>query len=1383
MTTDVTRDERTRDETTLPAQPISAEVLLEKYAKGEERSVAEVRRRVARALAAGESPESRAHWEARFVEAQERGFVPAGRIASAAGTPLGATLINCFVQPVGDSIAEPEEGFPGIYTALTEAAETMRRGGGVGYDFSRIRPKGAWVGSTDSHASGPVSYMRVFDRSCETVESAGSRRGAQMGVLRCDHPDIEEFIHAKDQGDLRNFNISVGVTNEFMRAVEADDDIELIHKAEPGRKIRAAGAWRRDDGQWVYRRVRARDLWDQIMRSTYDHAEPGILFIDRINEDNNLGYCESITATNPCVVGETRLATQYGLIPIRQLHQSGVDLQVTVDRRVFDEQMRGTEVRPAVPAFMTAPQAQVFRVVTREGYEITATAWHDFHTTRGRLKLSELQVGDELLVQSGKGQFGRQGSEELGCLLGLMAGDGHFTNRGHGQEAAVITLWNEERALADTVAAFVNRVLGAMQEGGRLCQVAPVAVPQRQSVSIRSTLLARWLRTLGFTRETKLQVPEVVWQGSEDCVRGYLRGLFQTDGTVNTQSGADTCSVRLSSVHRPLLREVQQLLANFGVLSRIHARRPAGDRLLPDGRGGHRAYACQASHELIIDGESRDVFMREIGFLLPLKNDKYQAWAADKVLRKSQRFTARISAIEPAGSAPVYDTTQVDRNTVIFNGLVTGQCAEQPLPSYGCCCLGSVDLTRFVRDPFASTASFDETAFSEVCAVAVRMLDNVLDETVWPLPQQQQEASNKRRIGLGFTGLGDALIMLGLRYDTPAARAMARRLSEVMRDAAYGASVELARERGAFPLFNADLYLSRGSFASRLPADLKERIRAHGLRNSHLLSIAPTGTISLAFADNASNGIEPPFSWTYTRRKREADGSFREFAVEDHAWRLYRHLKGHNAPLTEAFVTALEMSAEAHEAMVAAVAPFIDTSISKTVNVPADYPYEDFQDLYFLAWKSGLKGLATYRPNSVLGAVLSVEPPTPVAEEPVAPPPAPAVPTAPQPQPLTVIAGADDGTNRRLRLDRLPQPVLASLRWPGRPELAAGNPAWSYLIQHPHGDFALFIGELPAEAGPGAGLFGQTLPFEVWFNGAEQPRGLAALAKTLSMDMRANDPSWLRLKLDALATVAEERAFDMPFPPTGERRRFPGVVAATAAVIRWRCEHLGALQEGGPTPVLDAMFSREEPRTGVDGTLAWAVDIENPASGEAFTLTLKEVSLPTPEGGHVTRPCAIGFAGNYPRAFDGLARLLSLDMRVIDPGWIGMKLRKMLSIGEPLGHFMAPVPGLPPGQRRQQVWPSTVAYVARLVMHRYAMLGILDEQGFPVSEMGVLAQPDQAEEAEAPASVASVASAPVSQGLHRVMAGRPCAECGNAAVIQKDGCEFCTACGHVGACG
>ncbi len=415
----------------LPAQDISAEVLLEKYAKGDEQTLDELRARVARALAQAEAPEARAQWEAKFLEAQRRGFVPAGRINSAAGTELSATLINCFVQPVGDSIALADDGVPGIYTALTEAAETMRRGGGVGYDFSRIRPKGAWVGSTQSSASGPVSYMRVFDRSCETVESAGARRGAQMGVLRCDHPDIEEFIHAKDQGDLRNFNISIGVTDAFMEAVEADAEVELTHKAEPGKKLKKAGAYQRGDGLWVYRKLRARELWDQVMQSTYDHAEPGVLFLDRINNDNNLYYCERIDATNPC--------------------------------------------------------------------------------------------------------------------------------------------------------------------------------------------------------------------------------------------------------------------------------------------------------------------------------------------------------------------------------------AEQPLPPYGCCCLGSVNLTLFVQDAFGPDARFDEEGFAEVCRTATRMLDNVLDVTPWPLPAQAHEASNKRRVGLGFTGLGDTLVMLNLRYDTEAAREMARRISEVMRNAAYDASADLALERGAFPLFNADL--------------------------------------------------------------------------------------------------------------------------------------------------------------------------------------------------------------------------------------------------------------------------------------------------------------------------------------------------------------------------------------------------------------------------------------------------------------------------------------------------------------------------------------------------------------------------------------------------
>ena len=585
---------------TLPPQAISQDVLAEKYLADGEQSEQDLFARVARALAAVEKPELQTHWEQQFLANLQRGAIGAGRIMAAAGLDTKATLINCFVQPVADATnGFDSQGNPGIYTALSQAAETMRRGGGVGYDFSNLRPRGALVRGTNSFASGPCSFIDVFDASCTTVESAGARRGAQMGVLRIDHPDVLEFITAKRQkGRWNNFNVSVGVSSAFMQAVRDDAEWELVHVASPSEAQIQAGAHRRDDGLWVYRSQPARTLWDAIMRSAYDFAEPGILFLDNINADNNLWYAEQIAATNPC--------------------------------------------------------------------------------------------------------------------------------------------------------------------------------------------------------------------------------------------------------------------------------------------------------------------------------------------------------------------------------------GEQPLPPYGCCDLGPVILTRFVREPFTPQAFFDMEAFRAAVTVQVRMLDNVLDATVWPLPEQQREAQQKRRIGVGFTGLGDALILLGLRYASDEGLQQAESIARAMRDAAYAASVELAQEKGAFPLFNAKQYLKSG-FAKRLPKELRAAIKKYGLRNSHLLSIAPTGTVSLAFADNASNGIEPAFSWTYTRKKRTADGGEQFYTVQDHAYRLYKALHGDEASLPECFVSALELSASEHVAMMRCVQPFIDTSISKTVNIPANYPFEDFKHLYMECWEVGLKGCATYRPNDTLGAVLSTD--------------------------------------------------------------------------------------------------------------------------------------------------------------------------------------------------------------------------------------------------------------------------------------------------------------------------------------------------------------------------------------------------------------------------
>jgi ribonucleoside-diphosphate reductase alpha chain len=1047
----------------------------------------------------------------------------------------------------------------------------------------------------------------------------------------------------------------------------------------------------------------------------------------------------------------------------------------------------GRAYRTESEGFFPTGRKPVFTLRTREGHALRLTGDHRVRRVVRRTRYvtetewtpaSALVRGDELVLHDHRAQAEWEGprSEAEGYLLGALIGDGTLK-----EDKAVLSVWAPELRQVANGVADASRLTGGAEGIVAAVSAAIATLPRRADfrgwqhpvagrgeMRLASTPLRDLAFELGLrTGAGGKSITPAMEAASSEFQRGLLRGLFDADGSVQgaQQKGV---SVRLAQSDAVLLRTVQRMLLRFGIASEMLTT-------LGSGLGPDPAFETSTDAELIIAADNLALFADRIGFADTSKSQRLESLLGGyrRALNR-ERFVATFESLTPDGEEEVYDATIEHVHAFDANGLMVHNCGEQPLPSYGCCCLGSINLTHFVREPFEEGAHFDYEAFAAIAKTATRMLDNVLDITVWPLPAQLDEARAKRRVGLGFTGLGDALVMLNLRYDTPAARAEAQRIAEAMRNAAYDASADLAVERGAFPLFNADMYLSRGTFASRLPVPLKDKIRAQGLRNSHLLSIAPTGTISLAFADNASNGIEPPFSWTYTRKKRMADGGAKEYVVEDHAWRLYRHLKGPDAPLTDAFVTALEMSAESHAAMVAAVAPYVDTAISKTVNVPADYPFADFEGLYHVAWKAGLKGLATYRPNAVLGAVLSTTPATATATiTPVAPLPNAA--TTETPQPLTAMPGVQSAlADQRLTLDRTTTAVMSSLRWPGRPDMNAGNPSWTYMIRYPHGEFALFVGEMPAEAGPGFGLFAQNVPFEVWVNGAEQPRGLGALAKTLSMDMRVNDPAWLKLKLDVLATVAEERAFDMPFPPSGEPRLFPGVVAASAAVIRWRCEQLGALADGGPTPMLDAMFSRDEPRTGTSGTLAWAVDVDNPATGETFTLTMKEVALRTapgpdaPEGSGptlVTRPCAVGFSGNYPRALDGLARLLSLDMRVIDPAWIGMKLRKLLNVGEPLGHFMAPVPG----QRRQQVWPSTVAYVARLMIHRYAMLGVLDEDGHPLRAMGILQSP--------------TASTRALAGHLAPQAGSPCPECGNATVIHKDGCDFCTSCGYVGACG
>ncbi len=901
---------------------------------------------------------------------------------------------------------------------------------GIGYEFSTLRPKDAYVSGAGAYTSGPLSFMDIYDKMCFTVSSAGGRRGAQMATFDIAHPDVVEFIKAKrEDGRLRQFNLSLLITTEFIEAVKNDQPWALSFPVTEKEKAMDALdlnnkeliTWRdlpgkegyitNDDGLIackITKTIPARRLWDIIMSSTYDYAEPGFILIDKVNEMNNNWFCENIRATNPCVTADTRLHTQHGMVKIGDLYNSQAKLEVTVDHRALGQNEKGVATRSAKAAFMTAKSAKVYRVTTKDGYEIKATEWHDFYTTRGKIKLKDLAMGDNLLIQSGKGQFGQQGDHTLGALLGFITGDGHFTNRGKGQQAAVINLWNSDRSFAPMLVAYINQLLTAttaLQHSTRQYNVSAVAVPERNMIMIRSVILTRILELYGFNKETKLKVPEVIWQGTEACVKGYISALFQADGTVQRDDKNHYCTIRLASSQPSLLNDIQALLANFGIFCRIRKRRDAGQRLLPNGKGGKQLYNCKADYELIIGSESRDVFMSEIGFLGDEKNLKYYEWSEKQSRAKKDNFESTITSIEFVGCEDVFDTTQNDNNTLIFNGLVTGNCGEQPLPPYGSCLLGSINLTRFVKNPFTKAAVFDWENYRKTIQIFTRMLDNVVEINGLPLEKQRQEIVGKRRHGMGYLGLGSTLTMLGLKYGSEKSLEMTEEITKILAIEGWKAGLELSKEKGAAPTLEQEftvtgemlhkrpemqadgykkgdkipgkvLHAKYSRYMQQLAQEEPELVQAlieQGARFTHHSSIAPTGTISLSLANNASNGIEPSFAHHYSRNIiREGKKTKEKVDVFSFELLAYRAVINADAmpfsddaknQLPDYFISADEVTPKQHVDVQAAAQIWIDSSISKTANVPTDFPYEDFKSIYEYAYDKGLKGCTTFRFN------------------------------------------------------------------------------------------------------------------------------------------------------------------------------------------------------------------------------------------------------------------------------------------------------------------------------------------------------------------------------------------------------------------------------------
>jgi ribonucleoside-diphosphate reductase alpha chain len=701
--------------------------------------------RVARAAAAPEKGGKRARekWAERFHAAiADYGFLPAGRILAGAGTGRSVTLFNCFVLgTIADDLGA-------IFEGVKEAALTMQQGGGIGHDFSTLRPRGARVTSIGADASGPVSFMDVWDAMCRTIMSAGSRRGAMMATLRCDHPDIETFIDAKsDPRRLRNFNLSVLVTDAFLEAVREDRPWNLVF------------------GGKVYRTLPARALWERIMQATYDFAEPGVIFIDRVNARNNLSYCEEIHATNPC--------------------------------------------------------------------------------------------------------------------------------------------------------------------------------------------------------------------------------------------------------------------------------------------------------------------------------------------------------------------------------------GEQPLPPYGACLLGSINLAQLIERAFTNGATLDLPRLKERVQLAVRFLDNVIDVSNYPLPAQREEAMAKRRIGLGVTGLADALIYCGVTYGTEEAARLAGSWMAAIQNAAYLASTELAAEKGSFPLFDAKRFLESPNVAL-LDEPVRSAIRRHGIRNGCLTSIAPTGTISL-LAGNVSSGVEPVYDFLYRRRVLGKSGATHEEVVEDRAHALFRRQFGAAAPLPATFVRAADLSPRQHLKMQAALQPWIDSAISKTINCPEDISFAAFKDVYLEAHALGLKGCTTYRPNPVTGAVLqptavaAAEPVREAALEPIAEPPAKAKGTA---------------RERRLEVAPMADAERANVVSMAPPlEREAVLSGYTYKLKWPGSDHAIYVTINDIERD------GRRRPFEIFINtrNLEHYAWTVALTRMISaVFRRGGDVTFVADELKAV------------FDPQGGHwvggRYVPSLLAAIGEVIETHMRRTGFLQ-------------------------------------------------------------------------------------------------------------------------------------------------------------------------------------------------------------------------------
>ena len=943
----------------------------------------------------GATAEERQATEDEFYHAMRRlEVLPNSPTLMNAGREL-QQLSACFVLPVDDALDS-------IFDRVKQTALIHKSGGGTGFSFSRLRPSGDVVGSTGGIASGPVSFIRAFDTATDVVKQGGTRRGANMGILNVDHPDVLAFIESKKDGkNLNNFNISVAVTTEFMERLRANEDYDLVNPRT---------------GE-VTGQLNARHVFDQIAQMAWQTGDPGLIFLDLINRDNPNPQLGKIESTNPCFAGEVRLATNGGLLTFEELYLGQSGISVLTDNRAASLQAStsggnagvavhhetGVTLRRAVPVFRTRINWPVFKLETEHGFEVIATQDHKFFTPEGPKELHEINPGDEVLIQSGKGVWSqddvlppfnpshklksrietgrarlpRKWSRELGELLGWVIGDGWVSRETpehrHVPNSTVgLMFGNEEKkTLAPKFQALIKEWLG--MDGSSIERNGTLALYYKSS-------LYYFLESLGLDAKDGLNknVPDSIWKAPREAVLGFLTALFTADGTVNVSSHKASCSVRLANSSKKLLNEVQLLLLNEGIVSKLYHRRKSGEKLMPDSHRLPKLYRFADQYELVIDGRSRDLFVSEIGFLTPSKQNKATAWLQAKQRRSNRdSFTDRVRSITFCRHADVYCTTEPETHTIVANGFVATQCGEQPLLPYESCNLASVSLARMVRysPEGEGTVEIDWERLARVVKTTVHMLDNVIDRNDYPIPEIEEMSKKTRRIGLGVMGFSDLLIQLGIGYDSEEGVDLAEEVMRRVQEETHRASRELTEVRGNFPAWDGSIYSTQEQPVS--------------MRNSAPTTIAPTGTISIIAG--ASSGIEPLFALSYVRnvmdntRLVEANPYFEAVAKEEgiYSRELMEELaqKGSLSRLDsefeipqwikDVFRTSHDISPEWHVRMQAAFQKYTDNSVSKTINFPHEATVEDVATAYTLAHELGCKGITVYRDGSKAGQVLS----------------------------------------------------------------------------------------------------------------------------------------------------------------------------------------------------------------------------------------------------------------------------------------------------------------------------------------------------------------------------------------------------------------------------